>query len=206
MAQPQARTLEAHPVSSRSATLLYDALLVAGASLLVALCARVTLPLPMTPVPLTLQNFAVLLVGLLLGSRRGAAALALYLAEGAMGFPVFSPTGPGGLAQLLGPTGGYLIAYPLAAWTAGAIADPRCPKFARNLLAALAADAVLFAGGIAWLFLLTGSLAQAVAAGLVFFIFAEVIKVMFAAAIATRVARRFQPHPTGPPSHAPSLE
>jgi biotin transport system substrate-specific component len=160
----------------------------------------------MTPVPLTLQNFAVLLVGLLLGSRRGAAALALYLAEGAMGFPVFSPTGPGGLAQLLGPTGGYLIAYPLAAWTAGAIAGPRCAKFARNLLAALAADAVLFAGGIAWLFLLTGSFAQAVAAGLVFFIFAEVIKVMFAAAIATRVARRFQPHPTGPPPLASSLE
>ncbi|MCI0354167.1 MAG: biotin transporter BioY, partial [Acidobacteria bacterium] len=188
------------PAAGRSAALLYDVLLVVGASLFVALSARVTLPLPMTPVPLTLQNFAVLLVGLILGSRRGAAALALYVAEGAMGFPVFNPTGPGGLAQIFGPTGGYLMAYPLAAWTAGAIAGRRCVKFARNLLAAVIADAVLFAGGIAWLFLLTGSLAQALAAGLVFFVFAEVIKVMFAAAIATRVARRFQPGPTGSPS------
>ena len=143
---------------------------------------------------------SVLLVGLLLGSRRGAAALALYLAEGALGLPVFNPTGPGGLAQLLGPTGGYLVAYPLAAWTAGAIAGPRCTKFARALLAAVAADTVLFAGGIAWLFLLTRSLAQALAAGLFFFVFAEVIKVMFAAAISTRVARRFGPRPTHPPS------
>ncbi|MGH9601675.1 MAG: biotin transporter BioY [Terriglobales bacterium] len=200
MTSPQARTLAAAPAASRPAALLYDVSLVVGASLLVALSARVTLPLPMTPVPLTLQNFAVLLVGLLLGRRRGVAALALYLAEGAMGFPVFNPTGPGGLAQLLGPTGGYLIAYPLAAWTAGAIAGPCCGKFARNLVAAFTADVVLFAGGIAWLFLLTGSLAQAIAAGLFFFVFAEVIKVMFAAAIATRVARRFQPRPPGTPS------
>ncbi len=195
MTQPQARALAAGPAASRPAALLYDALLVVGASLFVALCARVTLPLPMTPVPLTLQNFAVLLVGLLLGSRRGAAALALYLAEGAMGFPVFNPTGPGGLAQILGPTGGYLMAYPLAAWVAGAVAGPRCEKFARALLAAVSADVVLFAGGIFWLFLLTGSLAQAVAAGLFFFIFSEVIKVMFAAAIAVRMSRRFAPRP-----------
>jgi biotin transport system substrate-specific component len=81
--------------------------LVVGGSLLVALCAHITIPLPGTPVPLKVQNFGVLLVGLLLGSRRGFAALALYLAEGAMGMPVFSPTGPGGIAQLLGPTGGF---------------------------------------------------------------------------------------------------
>jgi biotin transport system substrate-specific component len=200
MTESQARTLAAAPAASRPATLLYDASLVVGASLFVALCAHVTLPLPMTPVPLTLQNFAVLLVGLVLGSRRGAAALALYVAEGAAGLPVFNPTGPGGIAQLLGPTGGYLIAYPLAAWTAGAIAGPRCVKFARALLAAFSADVVLFAGGIAWLFFFTGSLGRALAAGLFFFVFAEVIKVMFAAAIATRVARRFQPRPTSPPS------
>lgn len=200
MTDPQVRTLAATPAASRSTALLYDVSLVVGASLLVALSARVTLPLPMTPVPLTLQNFAVLLVGLLLGSRRGAAALALYVAEGAMGLPVFNPTGPGGLAQLLGPTGGYLMAYPLAAWTAGAIAGPRGVKFARNLVAALSADVIVFAGGISWLFLLTGSLAQAMAAGLFFFVFAEVIKIMFAAAIATRMARHFQPRPPGTPA------
>src|SRR5256885_13429255 len=69
---------------------------VVGASLFVGLCARLTLPLPFTPVPLTLQNFAVLLVGLTLGSRRGFAALALYLAEGAVGMPVVNPAGLGG--------------------------------------------------------------------------------------------------------------
>src|SRR4030081_633119 len=93
--------------------------LVVGASLFVALCAQVTLPLPFTPVPLTLQNFGVLLVGLTLGSRRGFAALVLYLAEGAVGMPVFNPAGPGGVAQLLGPTGGFLLAYPFVAGLAG---------------------------------------------------------------------------------------
>src|SRR5215467_356222 len=77
--------------------------IVVGASLFVALCARVTVPLPFTPVPLTLQNFGVLVVGLLLGSRRGFAALAVYLVEGAFGLPVFNPAGPGGIAQILGP-------------------------------------------------------------------------------------------------------
>ena len=79
-----------------------QAAIVVSASLFVALCARVTVPLPFTPVPLTLQNFGVLLVGLTLGSRRGFAALALYLVEGAAGMPVFNPAGPGGVAQLSG--------------------------------------------------------------------------------------------------------
>ena len=99
--------------------------IVIGASLFVALCARVTIPLPFTPVPLTLQNFGVLLVGLSLGGRRGFAALALYLAEGISGMPVFSPTGPGGIAQLLGPTGGFLLAYPFVAGIAGWVFEKR---------------------------------------------------------------------------------
>ena len=83
--------------------------LVVGASLFVALCARITIPLlPLTPVPLTVQNMGVLLVGLLLGSRRGFAAMVLYLMEGMVGLPVFNPTGPGGVAQLFGATGGFL--------------------------------------------------------------------------------------------------
>src|SRR5271165_539128 len=93
-------------------------IIVIAASLFVALCARVTVPLPFTPVPLTLQNFGVLAVGLLLGSRRGFAALALYLLEGAVGLPVFSPsiTLGVGIARMLGPTGGFLLAYPLVAF------------------------------------------------------------------------------------------
>src|ERR1700690_393321 len=124
-----------------------QAAIVIGASLLVALCARLTLPLPFTPVPLTLQNFGVLLVGLTLGSRRGFAALLLYLVEGASGMPVFNPAGPGGVAQLMGATGGFLLAYPFVAWLAGWIMERGRATFARAATAGLLAEIVLFAGG-----------------------------------------------------------
>ena len=162
--------------------------IVVGASLFVALCARVTVPLP-TPVPLTLQNFGVLLVGLVLGSRRGFAALALYLAEGASGLPVFNPLGIGGVAQLLGPTGGFLLAYPFVAGLAGWIMEHGRRTFARAVFAATAAEVVLFAGGLSWLLVLTHSVTQAFRIGLYWFMFAEVIKVMAAAAMATRIRR-----------------
>jgi biotin transport system substrate-specific component len=166
--------------------------LLVGGSLVVALCARITIPLPGTPVPLTVQNFGVLLVGLLLGSRRGFAALALYLAEGAMGMPVFSPTGPGGIAQLLGPTGGFLLAYPLVAWMAGFIVERGRKSFARAALGGFLGEVMLFAGGLGWLAVLTHSVAQAFRWGLYWFVFAEVIKVMMAAGIAARWQRRLQ--------------
>ncbi len=140
--------------------------IVVGASLFVALCARVTLPLPFTPVPLTLQNFGVLVVGLTLGSRRGFAALAVYLAEGMAGLPVFSPTGPGGLAQLVGPTGGFLLAYPVVAGVAGWILENGRRTLARALTAGVFAEIALFASGLSWLAILTHSLAQAVRWGL----------------------------------------
>jgi biotin transport system substrate-specific component len=164
--------------------------LVIGGSLLVALCARISIPLPFTPVPLTVQNFGVLLVGLLLGSRRGFAALALYLAEGAMGLPVFSPMGPGGIAQLLGPTGGFLLAYPVVAWLAGFVMEHGRKSFARAALGGLLGEIVLFAGGLTWLAVLTHSVTQAFRWGLYWFLFAEVIKVMMAAGIAARWQRR----------------
>src|SRR5215467_5502205 len=91
-------------VSERSFGLLKQTAIVICASAVIAVCARLTLPLPFTPVPLTLANFGVLLVGITLGSRRGFAAAALYLAWGAMGLPVFATSGPGGIAQMLGPT------------------------------------------------------------------------------------------------------
>lgn len=166
--------------------------LVVGASLFVALCARVTLPLPFTPVPLTMQNFGVLLVGLTLGSRRGFAALVLYLVEGASGMPVFNPTGLGGVAQLLGPTGGFLLAYPFVAGIAGWIMESGKKTFARAATAAVLAEVALFAGGLSWLAILTHSLAQAVRFGLYWFVFAEVIKVMSAAAIASGWRRTFR--------------
>src|SRR4051794_24200498 len=87
--------------NEQSLSRLRQIVIVVCASAVIAVCARLVLPLPFTPVPLTLANFGVLLVGLTLGSKRGAAATALYLGWGAMGLPVFSPAGPGGIAQLL---------------------------------------------------------------------------------------------------------
>jgi biotin transport system substrate-specific component len=163
---------------------------VVGASLFVALCAHITIPLmPLTPVPLTVQNFAVLVVGFLLGSRRGFAAVMLYLVEGLAGLPVFNPTGPGGVAQLFGVTGGFLLIYPFVAFTAGYVFEHGRKTFLSAAIGGILAELLLFAGGLSWLYLLTHSLAKAAYLGLYWFVAAEVIKVMFAAAIATRWRR-----------------
>src|SRR6516164_397831 len=175
------------PVGRQSLGLLKQAGVVICASAVIAVCARLVLPLPFTPVPLTLANFGVLLVGLTLGSKRGFAAAALYLGWGALGLPVFSPAGPGGIAQLLGPTAGYLWAYPVVAFLAGWIAERRPASFGRNVIAGAVAEVVLFAGGLAWLAVMTGSWQLAVAFGLYPFLFAEVMKVMMAAGIGARL-------------------
>ncbi len=157
-----------------------------SASLFVAVCARVSVPLPFTPVPLTLQNFAVIAIGLMLGSRRGFAALALYLIEGASGMPVFSPsTTGGGIAQLLGPTGGFLMAYPFVAFVAGWIYEKSSRGFAAAALASVTAEVLLFAGGLSWLAVWTHSISLAIRYGLYWFVFAEVIKVLIASGIAS---------------------
>lgn len=165
---------------------IHTVALIVGGSLFVALCARLSLPLPFTPVPLTLANMGVLVVGLVLGSRAGFAALTLYLAEGALGLPVFS-AGSGGL---LGATGGYLMAYPIAAFVAGWIAERGAKNFARFAAAAVAAEIVIFAGGIGWLALMTHGASQAVRFGLYPFVFAEVMKVMSAAGIKSVVGSK----------------
>jgi biotin transport system substrate-specific component len=180
LSTPQERALEA----SRQVAL------VVGASLVVALCARITIPLmPLTPVPLTVQNMGVLLVGLMLGSRRGFAALVLYLAEGVVGLPVFNPTGPGGIAQVLGPTGGFLMVYPFVAFLAGYIFERGTKSFLRAATAGLLGEVLLFAGGLTWLYIFTHSLAKSAYFGLYWFLAAEVIKVMLAAGIAVRWRR-----------------
>jgi len=165
-----------------------QAAIVITASLFVALCARVTVPLPFTPVPLTLQNFGVLAVGLLLGSRRGFAALALYVAEGAFGLPVFSMGA--GIAYLLGPTGGFLIAYPLVAFVAGYIYEHSSRRFVWGAFSAMVAEVVLFASGLSWLVVLTHSVSTAIRFGLYWFVFAEIIKVLMAAGVAARWHQR----------------
>jgi len=183
-------------VDQRSLEWTKQAAVVVGASLFVALCAHVTVPLPFTPVPLTLQNCGVLVVALLLGSRRGFAALALYLVEGAFGLPVFNPVGPGGIAHILGPqalTGGFLMAYPFVAFIAGWIYEHTSRRFGWAVLSGVAGEIVLFIGGLSWLAFLTHSVSMAIKYGLYWFVFAEVIKILMAAGVATRWHRRALP-------------
>ena len=164
-----------------------DTMMIIAASALVALAARFAIPLPGTPVPLSLVNFAVLLVGMAMGPKRGFAALVLYIGEGLAGLPVFSPTGPGGLAQLLGPTGGYLIAYPVVAFLAGWLFQSDKKDFKTALGAATVGEILLFALGVNWLIVLFHvPVAQAAAWGLYPFLAAEVVKVAGAAGIASK--------------------
>ncbi|WP_348266350.1 biotin transporter BioY [Edaphobacter paludis] len=125
-----------------------------AATLFVAACAHVSIPLFFTPVPITLQTFAVILIGMVLGPVAGFSTMVLYLAEGAMGLPVFSPAGPGGMAHLLGPDAGFLFAYPLAAAAAGWIvrAMPRVvSRFSSAILAGIGSSIITFALGAGWL-------------------------------------------------------
>jgi len=133
---------------------LLDIGLVIGASLLMAACAHVSIPLWFTPVPITLQTFGVTLLALTLGGLRASAALVLYLLEGLSGLPVFSPHGLGGMAQLLGPTGGYLMAYPLAALAGGLLVEKllRRSRLIAFSLAAVTCDAIILAAGALWIF------------------------------------------------------
>ncbi len=174
-------------------TLTGKLLLAVAASALVAICAHISIPLYFTPVPITLQTFAVLLIGLTLGPTLGFSALALYLAEGAMGLPVFSPHGLGGPAQLLGPTAGYLFSYPIAAAVAGAIV--RATRFKRTqfltaIFAGATATVIILAMGSAWLAHLphpvTVSIWHIAAAP---FIPGEALKVAAAASIFTSLRR-----------------
>lgn len=127
---------------------LADAAAVVVASLFVAVCAQVEIRLPFTPVPLSGATLGVLYAGVLLGSRRGAAAVALYLLEGAAGLPVFSG-GAAGFVHFLGPTGGYLLGFPLGAFVAGLLAErgwDRTPL--RAFAAMLIGSAAIFALGL----------------------------------------------------------
>jgi biotin transport system substrate-specific component len=158
--------------------------------LLMVICGRLSMPLPFTPVFLTVANFGVLLIALTLGSRHAAAALLLYLAEGAMGLPVFSPAGPGGIAQLLGPTGGYLIAYPIVAFVAGWIAEHGKRRLVRVVVAAIAGEILLFTSGVSWLVVgYHATFATATNWGIYPFVPAEIIKVMAAVAVSMRLQR-----------------
>ncbi|HEU4723541.1 MAG TPA: biotin transporter BioY [Gemmatimonadaceae bacterium] len=150
-----------------------------------ALASQIAVPLPGTPVPLTLTPFVVVLAGLLLGPLDAAAAAVLFLAAGAAGLPVFAPIGAPGRARLLGPSGGYLLAYPLAAAVAGWLGAGR-ERFAARLVAAVAGMVVLYLGGLAQLVVITGSVAAATVIGVLPFAAADLAKAIVAAALSGR--------------------
>jgi biotin transport system substrate-specific component len=135
-------------------------------------------------VPITLQTFGVLLIGFALGSRRALAAMMLYLIEGASGLPVFSPAGPGGIATLLGSTGGFLFAYPVAAYVAGLLARKR-NSFVSLISAAALAELVIFSSGALCLLALTGATpAKVLSLAVLPFIPGEVLKIAAASGLA----------------------
>src|SRR6266699_3032301 len=154
--------------------------IVVAFSLLTALAAQVVIPIG--PVPITGQTFVVLLTGALLGSRLGAMALITYLVEGASGLPFFSG-GSGGIAHLLGPTGGYLVAFPAAAFITGAFAEHGWDRRFLSAAAAMAIGSVLIMlSGWAWLSQFMPA-AVAFKLGVVKFIVVDIVKILLAAAV-----------------------
>jgi biotin transport system substrate-specific component len=169
---------------------LRSASIVIAGSALVAICAHVSIPLWFTPVPVTLQPFAVLMLGLLLGPRLAFATMVAYLAEGAAGLPVFTPLGPGGLVQLFGPTGGYLLSYPVVAPLISALWRSGARSFPRGLLVAGAGSLLTLAMGAVWLGVLTHATAMIVWTHAVLpFLPGDVLKVCAAAGIGAGTAR-----------------
>ena len=165
--------------ASGNARVLRAALVVLLGSLLLTVTAKVQIP--WWPVPMTMQTFAVLVLGMTCGPRLGVATVLAYLAQGAAGLPVFA--GGAGLAYLAGPTGGYLLGFVLAAGLTGWLAErgfDRSP--ARTLAAMLAGDALILGLGVTWLSTLIG-FEKALAAGLLPFLSAEAFKIALASAV-----------------------
>lgn len=171
-----------------------DAAAVVGGAALIAASAQVAIPLPFTPVPITGQTFSILLVGAALGTLRGGSSSLLYVLAGSLGAPVFAD-GSGGLAALTGPTGGYLLAFPLAAALTGRLAERRWDRrFSSALGAMLCGNVVVYLIGLPWLAASLGtSLERTLELGLYPFVPGDVLKLYLAAALlpaAWRVAGR----------------
>jgi biotin transport system substrate-specific component len=182
-----------HRIGSLQDSLAGKAVLVIGATGFVAACAHISLPLPFTPVPITLQNFAVLLVGMFLGPIAGFSAMVLYLIEGAIGLPVFTPYAAGGIAHLLGPNGGYLFSYPLAAAAAGWVVRAMqriTTPFRSALVASIAATLPIFLLGAAWFANYAHHSASATwAMAIAPFLSGEIVKITAAAGIFSSLQR-----------------
>lgn len=171
---------------------------IALATAIVALSAQVVVPMPLSPVPATLQPLAVLAVGGILGARAGAAALVLYLAAGLAGLPVFA-AGGSGVSRLLGPTGGYLLAFPIAAAVTGFLAtramarEGTGARLALVLLACAAGMVVIHVGGVSQLAILGGDPALAMRHGFVPFLTGDLLKIGLSALVILGLGGRFLP-------------
>jgi len=158
-------------------------------TVLTAIAAQISVPLPFTPVPFTFQPMVVLVGAAALGSRLGMASQILYLALGIAGLPLFaaSPLLPQGAARLLGPTGGYLMSYPLAAFVAGSLAERGLDRrYLTAVLAMVCGLAIVFAGGLLWLTIASrpaGGFSAVLAAGFFPFIVPDLLKLLVAAAV-----------------------
>ena len=171
--------------SEKKLARLYDVFLVLGGSVLIALCTQVAIGYP---VPVTGQTFAVLMAGMLLGSRRGALCVLTYIAQGAAGLPVFAH-GKAGAAVLFGPTGGYLVGFVAAAYLVGALAERGWDRrVGTTILAMVLGNCVLYAGGLLWLACLASLFGKSLgggllAVGLVPFLAGDILKIILAAAL-----------------------
>jgi len=174
-----------HTIATRPSPVAHRLSLIGivGFAAAVAAASQISIPLPGTPVPFTLQPMLVILAGMMLGPTAGVASMVLYLLAGAAGLPVFTPLGAPGVARFLGPTGGYLLAYPAAAWLAGTLARPRVRSSARRIIAGIAGIAIIYLGGIAQLAVLNGSVVRAIALGVTPFAALDIVKALLAAAI-----------------------
>ena len=162
---------------------------IVGFAVALALASQVAVPIPGTPVPITLQPLVVVLAGMWLGPTAGAASMLLYLAVGATGLPVFSPFGAPGIARFVGPTGGYLFAYPFAAFVAGWLAR-RSSSLLGRWVAALAGTSVLLLGGLIQLAVITGSVSQALPLAIHPFVPLDAVKALVAALLVPRSTLR----------------
>src|SRR5215207_348284 len=165
----------------RAAGWLRDLILITLGTLFVAALAQVKIPLPFTPIPLTGQTFAVLLIGATLGSKRSLVSMLLYIALGAFGLPIFAG-GASGLAYLSGATLGYLVGFVLAAYVIGLLAERGPERSMRtSLIPFLIGTIIIYVCGVAWLSMLLGSFSKAVAAGVLPFLIGDAIKLIAAA-------------------------
>lgn len=172
-----------HRIFPRVNNQVRDVFLVVFGSLLVAAFAQIRIPLPFTPVPITGQTLAVLLVGATLGAYRGVGSMALYILMGLVGLPVFAG-GEAGLAYLTGATGGYLLGFIAAAYAVGRLAERGLErKFQTAVVPFLVGQILIYGIGVLWLAVYVGSLNNALAMGLYPFILGDIIKMALAAAL-----------------------